>query len=148
MRKKFSTGFTLIELLVVIAIIGILSAVVLTSLSTSRQKARVAAVEESLHSLQTAGHVCLNDSSLVNVPQEDNTGGGGPLCTGSASNFVTLPTNWIYCDNTPGTQSPTDCGNETSSSTLTSFGITAESDADGTVVSCSDAVCSTYQDND
>ena len=33
-------GFTLIELLVVIAIIGILSAVVLTSLNSSRQKAQ------------------------------------------------------------------------------------------------------------
>ena len=37
MLKK---GFTLIELLVVIAIIGILSAVVLTSLNSSRQKAQ------------------------------------------------------------------------------------------------------------
>lgn len=38
MMKK--SGFTLIELLVVIAIIGILSAVVLTSLNSSREKAQ------------------------------------------------------------------------------------------------------------
>ena len=41
--KKYSKGFTLVELLVVIAIIGILAAVVLVSLSSSRGKANRAA---------------------------------------------------------------------------------------------------------
>ena len=54
---KFKRGFTLIELLVVIAIIGILSSVVLSSLSLARTKAYDTKVQAQLSHLRAAAEI-------------------------------------------------------------------------------------------
>lgn len=50
--KKLNKGFTLIELLVVIAIIGVLSAIVLASLSSARTKGEDAAIRSTLSNMR------------------------------------------------------------------------------------------------
>ncbi len=55
-------GFTLIELLVVIAIIGILSAVVLASLNTARDKGANAAVKSNLQGMRSQAEIVYDNN--------------------------------------------------------------------------------------
>jgi len=75
-NAKRNQGFTLIELLVVIAIIGILSAVVLASLSTARNKGNDASVKSNLHTVITQAAVYFSDNG--NTYGDFNDGLGGP----------------------------------------------------------------------
>jgi prepilin-type N-terminal cleavage/methylation domain-containing protein len=59
--KKFK-GFTLIELLIVVAIIGLLSAVVLSSLGTARNKAKDAKLKAELSQLRAQAEM-YNDTN-------------------------------------------------------------------------------------
>lgn len=61
--NKSVRGFTLIELLVVIAIIGILSSVVLASLSSARARGRDAVRQSDVRQLQNALELYYNDAN-------------------------------------------------------------------------------------
>lgn len=63
MYKNHSKGFTLIELLVVIAIIGILSAVVLASLNTARDKGSDAAIQSDMGGIRTQAQLYNNTNN-------------------------------------------------------------------------------------
>jgi prepilin-type N-terminal cleavage/methylation domain-containing protein len=62
---KDKKGFTLIELLVVIAIIGILSAVVLASLSTARNKAKAASAVGSVSAMRAQAELGNNSGAYI-----------------------------------------------------------------------------------
>ncbi len=91
-KRFFTKGFTLIELLVVIAIIGLLSAVILAPIQSSRKKARDAKRNSELRSLKTALTVYFDDNGsfpVVTASTDTNwrstcSGAGGAL-TGTFS---------------------------------------------------------------
>ncbi|MDO8520569.1 MAG: type II secretion system protein [bacterium] len=89
--KSSKKGFTLIELLVVIAIIGILSSVVLASLSTAREKSRDAKRISDVGQIQLALELFFD--SVQSYPSTTPTCvGSTPLCAGddAAVELVTV----------------------------------------------------------
>ncbi len=76
-------GFTLIELLVVIAIIGILSAVVLASLNTARNKGADAAIKSNLSTIQTQAELYYdnNGNAYATINQASGACAAGGLAS-------------------------------------------------------------------
>ena len=62
MKKNSQAGFTLIELLVVIAIIGILAAVILPALASSREKGADANIKANLANARAQGQIYYDEN--------------------------------------------------------------------------------------
>lgn len=95
MRER--RGFTLIELLVVIAIIGLLSSIVLASLSTARAKANDARRESDLLAIQVALELYYTDyhaypvSNCISSPWWNCWGSAGEPRLVPATYLGTMP---------------------------------------------------------
>lgn len=84
-KQSKSKAFTLIELLVVIAIIGLLSSIVLASLSGARESAQVTRMASDLKQIETAMTMWVQNTDGAQWPDDNNytndSGGLVPLGT-------------------------------------------------------------------
>lgn len=118
MRTQFTKGFTLIELLVVVAIIGILSSVVVASLSDARGKGNISAIKQNLTGIRTQAEivysgvfsfasVCANTIVDAAVDEADSLNGSGSVtCVNSADAWAVaadLPGGGAFCVDSAGT---------------------------------------------
>ena len=86
--KRLQKGFTLIELLVVIAIIGILSSIVLASLSSARSKGEDAAITSTLANMRAQAELFYSNNNTYSVTP-------ATICTTAGSIFTSTATGGL-----------------------------------------------------
>ena len=133
---KISKGFTLIELLVVIAIIGILSSVVLASLTTARTKGQDAAVESQLSSMRSQAELyySTNSNSYGPLHAVDACTAGAADLFGTGTNSLKALVAGVANNNNGGSLAKTACV-----SSLTAWAVSATLPSLNTSAFCVDS---------
>jgi general secretion pathway protein G len=100
-KKQFNkqAGFTLLEMLIVVVIMGILATVLLTNMSSARQRARDAARKSDMRMIKTALRLYYNDYQKYPDGSSGNImgcgSGGTSACTWGVSAFTAGTTQYM-----------------------------------------------------
>jgi prepilin-type N-terminal cleavage/methylation domain-containing protein len=91
-KVLMKNGFTLIEMLITITIVGILAAVAIASMYTSRAKSNYASFKTTVASIKPQALFCVNSSKSLNTPVTPNVTEICNLTTGADAVWPNLPT--------------------------------------------------------
>jgi prepilin-type N-terminal cleavage/methylation domain-containing protein len=88
--KGHNSGFTLIELLVVIAIVGLLSSVVLASLTSARNKSADTSIRQNMSQVARSAALYYDTNGSYGTGEFNEASGQAGTCSNDTDNFLSV----------------------------------------------------------